>query len=314
MSRIAVLLVSLLGTLSVALGYVVAADDSGKYLSAASATQIIVSTDYGSTWNATLGAGTWSQLTSDGSGKNLALVATCNSGGSCITPFLSKNGGLTWTTASSAPYDNWYSVASDGTGNKLAAAGGSNVYLSNDGGSSWLAASLSQGYTGTGVAYSADATKIVYSYMNYISMHVNGIWEETPSPSARWGSLGTDTTGTVIAGAYDIGYYSGGNHDKGVYISVNGGFAYSAIVVSTTEVFYGLSVNDDGTYVFYGGTGGLYVYNVAKKTIAKSDFPSSSTNIVYSIASSKTGKYVVASSSANIWVSSNYGVNFKLVK
>jgi len=302
-------LLAILGTLSVTSGYLVASDDSGKYLYAASATYgIQISQDYGSTWNQTGSPGTYWSASSDSSGKNLMTTAICN--GNCVAPLMSHDGGITWKASASAPNDNYFGGASDGTGKHLVAAGTNDLYVSNDGGSTWRGAGMA-GFQGTAVAYSADGSKFIYSYKNYISMHVNGIYEETPSPEAHWISLSTDATGKVIAGAYDIGYYPNAGQTKAIHLSLDGGFSYSTLVTNTGATTYStVLVTDDASLVFYATTAGVYQYNLAKKTTTKANYTSGGT----ALAASKTGKYVVVSSSTNIWVSSDYGINFKLVK
>lgn len=69
---------------------------------------------------------------------------------------------------------------------------------------------------------------------------------------------------------------------------------------------------NDASLVFYGGSNGLYVYNVAKNTTTKPVLPTGFT--IYDIAASKTGQYVVAASMSNIYVSSDFGVTFAQTK
>lgn len=308
MFRVAVFLVALFGLLSCSFGYIVTSDDTGKYLAAANQkTGVKVSSDFGATWVQTSQNGaTWSGLTSDGTGKKLALSATCTSGGYCFAPVVTADQGATWTF-SSGPFDNYYSIASDGSGNKLVSAGGNNIYVSYDAGATWGATSLKQGYSGTAVAYSADGSTFVQSYMNYISVHVNGTFQETPSLAARWNSLSTDATGKVIVGAYDTVY--SGAQSKGIYLSTNTGSSYTPLVTNTgSTTYYCVYVTDDASLVFYGATGAMYQYNVAKKTTTLVNLPGAT---ISSIAASKNGKYVVVSDGNYVYVSSDYGINYK---
>lgn len=318
-------LVCLFGFVSGAFGYSgnwtgVASDDSGKYLAASSSAQgnypgnVFISTDYGTTWTAEAPTFPWMAVASDASGKMLAAAGTCYPGGSCGSPYMSTDGGQNWATSAGFK-NNYYGIGSDSSGQRLIAVAGGNVYGSGDGGASWgVASGLQSGYADNVAAYSGDGSTRVVSYMEYITVNNNANnlgWVQTPTVTARWRGVSTDYTGKVIAGAYDLRYGSGGNYESGFVVSTDGGASYTTVKLTNEgEKYYSVSVNDNANYVFCGGSNGIYVYNIAKKTVTQSAAPAGG---YYSIASSKDGKYVIASS-GSLYHSSDYGATFQLVK
>jgi len=326
MFRVAVFLVALLGLLSSAFsGYVVTSDDTGKYLAAAGGSnsksyQVLVSTDYGQTWNSTSASDQqrWVGIASDGSGKRLALSAYANEAGQTTLPYTSTDEGATWVKSlTTGQSSSNYKIASGGNGDHLVVGMANDLYTSDNGGAYWYTTGAYKYAYGTGVAYSADSSVIVYSSNQYISKHkVGSAWgyEFYNSPAALWTSLSTSSNGSVAAGAYNTGYYANAHDDKGVYITTDWATFTPLAKASYPVAFYDVSVTDDGSLVYYGGSGGVYVYNVSTKTTVQSDLPATTDAPVYSIATSKTGKYAVVGAGLNIWTSSNYGKNFKIVK
>ena len=326
MFPVVVFLVALLGLLSTALGsgYMVTSDDSGKNLAAIefpssnSLNGFVVSSDYGKTWNSSSVSyqQKWWSLASDSSGIRLALFAPTDSSGHNHFPLNSKDEGVTWTEGSghgTTPVG--YMVASDGSGNKLIMSSMNDIYASDDGGSTWSAEGVPDFDYGSAVAYSADGSTIVYHSNNRISKHkAGGDWASYGSPEASWNSLSTSSKGTVTAGCYNVGYYANANDDRGVYITKDWVTFTPLVVTSGPTTFNAVSVTDDGSLVYYGGSGGVYVYNVSSNATVHSDLVASTSVAVWSIATSKTGKYAVVGTGANIWTSSNYGKNFKIVK
>lgn len=327
MFRVAVFLIALFGLLSAVVGtagYWLVSDDSGKYLAAldhmtANQYNVIVSNDYGKTWNSSSASSmhVWIGLATDGSGKKLALSALPDSSGTNYLPYISKDEGATWVEGqvNGGGTPNCYKIASDGTGTNLVVGTFNDIYASTDGGTTWDAQNVASYDYGTDIAYSADGSTVVYSSYQKISMHRAGsFWGFGDSPAASWISLSTSIKGTVGAGSYNIGYYYNAHDDRGVYITKDWVTFTPLVVTSGPTTFNAVSVTDDGSLVYYGGSGGVYVYNVSSNATVHSDLVASTSVAVWSIATSKTGKYAVVGTGANIWTSSNYGKNFKIVK
>jgi photosystem II stability/assembly factor-like uncharacterized protein len=317
-------LILLLSGLSAALGVSgnwtgVASDSTGQYLTASSSKSgsyyghVFTSDDYGATWISKAPALPWSGIASDSTGKLLFAEDTCTTSSACNGPFMSTDRGDTWVSATKPPQkDNYYAASSDSTGSKLVTAGGEGVWHSSDGGASWFRFNLDQGYNGNVAAISGDGKTYLLDYMEYLTVTTDGgkSWKTLKVPEARWRGMSVDYSGKILTGAYDQAYGSGGNYDSAWYLSTDGGATVTAVKdVNDGEKFYSVSANADGTYVFCGGSSGIYVYNVATKQVTKSTAPA---NGYYSIASSKTGKYVLAAS-GSLWLSSDYGTTFTQV-
>jgi len=270
MFRVTVFLVTLFGSLSVALGYfAVSSDDSGQFLAAADRNDgIYVSSNYGAkwSWSTTHTSNTWTGLSSDGSGKKLTLSS------SATLPYISSDGGASWNKSVSGHSTSSSNVAADGSGKNLVLAGNDDLYLSSDSGSNWAAVNLKPFPSVQAIDFSADGSTIIYSYNSYISVAKNGKWlGPTASPSAVWYAVSTNKDGSVIAGViYDenANFDPNAKAQRGVYLSTDGGASYTALAVSSAsyEYFYAVEVSDDGSLLYYGGSGGLWVYHIATKT------------------------------------------------
>lgn len=326
MFRNFLLLTTLLGFLSAAFATngnwtMVTTDDSGKYLTASSSEagsypgNIFTSNDYGSTWAVSSFSYPWMGVASDSTGQKLVAVGQCYPGGSCGAPYETIDRGVNWIAPTSADHkDNYYDVSSDAAGVNVVSSAGGNVYHTGNGGSTWGRYNLDSGYCGTAVAISGDGKTVAIDYKEYITFTKDGgnSWTTAANtPTARWRRIAADYSGDVISGAYDMRYGSGGNFDSGWVLSDNGGATWTSLKMTTDgEKYYSVAASADGAYVFCGGSSGIYIYNVAKKTITKS---SAGAYGYYSITASKTGQYVLASS-GGLYLSTDYGATFKLVK
>jgi photosystem II stability/assembly factor-like uncharacterized protein len=316
-------LILLLSGLSAALGVSgnwtgVAIDSTGKYLTASSSRSgsyyghVFTSDDYGATWVSKAAALPWSGIASDSTGKLLFAEDTCTTSSACNGPFMSTDRGDTWVQPTKPPQkDNYYAASSDATGTKLLTAGGEGIWSSSDAGATWGRFNLEMGYNGIAAAISGDGKTYLIDYKEYMTVAADGgPWKPLKTPEAHWRGLSVDYSGKILTGAYDYAFGSGGNYDSAWYLSTDGGATVAAVKeVNQGEKFYSVSANADGTYVFCGGSAGIYVYNVATKQVTKSNAPASG---YYSIASSKTGKYVLAATSG-LWLSSDYGATFAQV-
>jgi len=169
---------------------------------------LFISTNFGSTWAATLGSTTWRSVASSYNGLKLAAAVY---GGDIYT---STNGGNTWSAGPTS--GNWTSVASSADGNKLAAVvTGSKVYTSTNSGSSWTPQSGSP--AAFAVASSADGVKLA------AVVNGGGIWtsgnsgitwqQQTNAPTANWYSISSSASGgQLIAAANGFTVYVSGNY------------------------------------------------------------------------------------------------------
>lgn len=320
MFRTALSLFTVLGTLSTAFGYQVTSDDSGKYLAAIGSPlkDALISKDYGSTWTVSDSNNNWSCATSDSTGKKLN-VASSQSGS---YPYYSKNEGATWnvTNPSNAAQGIGYlSIASDASGDYVWATGTIGAYQSRDGGYSW--SSYQGGGTyGLAAAVSGDGSTAYIGFNNVISYYSKSATTKydqfvpTNVEEAYWSSISTDYTGRVIAGSFNM---MPGYANDGVYISEDRGATYFDLrLTNTGTTFNGVKVTSDGTMLYYVGSSGVRAYNFTSKTTVTGvlDKPTTSGNPLSSVSASKNGKYVVIGSYDHVWVSSDYGVNFKQTK
>jgi hypothetical protein len=297
----------------------VASDSTGQFLTASSSKSgsyyghVFTSDDFGATWVSKAAALPWTSVSSDATGNKLFAEDTCTTSSACNGPFMSTDRGETWVQPSKPPAkDNYYSASSDATGTKLVTAGGEGVWTSGNGGDTWGRFNLDQGYNGIVAAISGSGSTYLIDYKEYMTVTTDGgkSWKTLNTPEASWRGLSVDYSGQVLTGAYDKAYGSGGQFLSAWYVSTDGGATMTA-VQSTNDgaKFYSVSANSDGTYVFCGGSDGIYTYNIAKKTVTKF---ASNYGGFYAITSSKTGKYVLAAS-GGLWLSSDYGASFKQV-
>lgn len=317
MFRISLFIVTVLGTLSSAFGWAVASDATGRYVTAAGSdanSHVIFSSDYGNTWNNTSNKGfAWTGITSDKTGQKLVTVADCSSG--CSLPTYSEDEGATWTTttADNGAKDSYYGVASDATGDQVVAVGSQGVYFSSNGGASWQANKVPGRMVDYGktVAVSADASTVIINLNNYLSRWDTSTssWVKLLDVSAWWNSISTDATGTVMAASYDNTY--GETYTHGVYFSTDKGKTFTEFTdKGATESFHGVSVSDDGSMIFYSGSSSVRAYNVATKTTVKNTATAGPT----AVDCSSNGQYVVLGSTNQLFVSSDYGYSYALVK
>ena len=117
-----------------------ASDRTGKYLIVADGGDntivgfLYTSSSYGTSWTKQSVSGYWTSVASDGSGKYLVAADDGNSASNVIGALYTSNDyGVTWTKQSG----NVRAVASDITGQYLAATERSTILLSSDYGTTW---------------------------------------------------------------------------------------------------------------------------------------------------------------------------------
>jgi len=173
---------------------------------------VYASTDSGVNWtlqtNGLLPMLGYDYIASSADGSKLVAAA----GGSTNGPiFTSTNSGVNWAEATNAPLARWYSVASSADGNVLMACAyfGGNVYLSTDGGVTWVKTSLPTNNWNS-VAESADGTRMVALANSglsnfgtgrggiYTSADSGASWVSNNVPSGAWTCAAMSADGNEI--------------------------------------------------------------------------------------------------------------------
>jgi hypothetical protein len=173
---------------------------------------IWVSTNSGTTWlsNNVPGVSFFGSvaLSADGN-KLVAVVGDYSSAGPI---YISTNSGVT-LTQTTAPTNNWMSVASSADGTKLVAAAmnseGGFIYASTDSGLTWALTGAPTNNNWVTVASSADGSKLVAaSWYAFVSNHIYGCvytstnfgmtWTSNNVPDAQWQSVAASADGTRL--------------------------------------------------------------------------------------------------------------------
>jgi hypothetical protein len=169
--------------------------------------------------------------------------------------YTSTNSGITWTQTS-APSNNWVSVASSADGSKLVAAsapvfinGGwaGPIYTSTNSGMTWISNNAPNELWDS-VASSADGTKLVAAAQNapiYTSTNFGTTWISNNTPSQTWLCVASSADGNklVAAALYDASFNPGSIYSTYtaptplMKLTLSGGnLAFSWIVPSTNFV------------------------------------------------------------------------------
>jgi len=131
----------------------------------------------------------------------------------------------TWTQTS-APSNDWVTVASSADGSKLVAAAGlanggdGLIYISTNSGVDWMQTSAPPDSWAT-VASSADGTKLVAAASGdliYTSTNSGFDWVAASVPSNNWSSVVSSADGATLAAAAN---------DDGIYFSTNSGLDWT---------------------------------------------------------------------------------------
>jgi hypothetical protein len=210
-------------------------------------------------------------------------------------------------TQTSAPYSNWYSIASDSTGQYLAA--GQNpgyIYTSSNYGSNWTQTSAYSDSSGwTSIAsdstgqYLAAVVRGVDGYIHTSSNYgVN--WTQITAPySEGWASIASDSTGQYLAVVGFGGY---------IYTSNNYGSSWTQRTSAPTEPWWSIASDSTGQYLaVVQNPGPIYTSINYGASWSQTSAP---TAAWWSIASDSTGQYL-ASVNGSIFTSIDYGSNWK---
>jgi hypothetical protein len=199
--------------------HLLASSADGSKLAGITPTTIWVSTNSGLTWlsNSVPGASFLGCVTFSADGtKLLAAVGEANNGESITGPiYISTNLGATMTPTT-APTNDWASVASSADGTKLIAAGGivfqgGYIYASTNSGLTWTLTDAPTNNLWVSVASSADGSKIVaaswgayfpasgYGYGSvYTSTNWGMTWTSNSVSSAQWESVASSADGNRL--------------------------------------------------------------------------------------------------------------------
>lgn len=169
--------------------------------------------------------------------------------------------------ATSAPNNDWYSLACSSDGTKLVALGQQPglIYASTNSGSTWF-------FTGapsnnwTCVASSADGAKLVATTASIYSTGHGGAhggpiytssdsgltWQATTAPSNQWSSVASSADGSTLVAA---AVYNNFNTERGlIFVSSNSGAGWTA-TSAPTNFWYSVACSADGTRLVAGATG-----------------------------------------------------------
>lgn len=153
----------------------------------------------------------------------------------------STNAGQTWRQ-STAPADNWYSVASSANGtNVVAVALDGSIWTSTNSGTTWISRtnvpnaywfSVASSCSGTNLFAADDEGGIWASTNSGVS------WAPTTAPNEYWESVALSSDGTkVVAVAWD----------DGIWISTNSGAAWMQTDASSDDEWFAAACSADGT-------------------------------------------------------------------
>lgn len=186
---------------------------------------IYSSTDKGVTWTkasvpggATMGLACVA-LSSDGT-KMVAGGHTdyVNTGSGFI--FISTDSGTSWTKTS-APWEDWNSIASSADGKKLAATCYYGIWVSTNSGSTWVQTiGKPPGPSWLRIATSSDGTRLIATdTVNiYTSTNSGFNWNSNNIPGVQWGCVASSSEGKKLV--------AGGLSSNGIYISTNSGLTW----------------------------------------------------------------------------------------
>jgi photosystem II stability/assembly factor-like uncharacterized protein len=237
------------------------------------AAPIYVSTNGGATWtNTTAPLSTWQSVACSADGSRLAAVSAQG------WVYTSSDGGGAWASNNLPTGITWSAVTSSADGTKLAIAGsGSGIYISANGGTNW-SPSDAPATNWTGLASSADGSRMVavqagdYLHFNgsiYTSTNAGTNWWLTTAPAAEWFSVASSADGSRLAAtAFHINSLGPGP----IYLSTNAGLTW-APSGAPPEYWNSIASSADGSKLVAAGNGALYTSADFGATWAASSVP-----------------------------------------
>ena len=233
-------------------------DDGTKLACTTLGNKIWISTDSGITWAEKANTGAWRRIASSADGTKLVAAKW----GSNL--WKSDDSGETWTeitTTVGGWGKNWYGVAMDSTGTKIAAVTQTTgkIQISTDSGATWVERGTSIDHRV--ITVSSDFTKMAtFSYNGniWISNDSGVTWTEnttSPGSTKAWYDIKSSADGTTLIASV------GGGH---VYTSIDSGSNWAEHTDNnTSRNWYGVAITDDGSALFATAKG----YNIWKAPI-----------------------------------------------
>jgi hypothetical protein len=297
---------------------------------------IYLSTNSGANWMpGTAPNNAWSCVAASADGTRLVAAASVlrSYGGAVLSGdgliYRSTNSGTSWY-ATSAPSDNWKSIACSSDGTRLVAAvdisvntNAGLIYVSTNSGSTWMQTRTGNGFTS--VASSADGARLVAAdpcaclwngfecigfccctldnQQIYVSTNSGATWTASGAPAARWQSVVSSADGLTLAAAYTFTFSPGGvslSQDGGANWATAGldGHSWTAISCSADgQRLVAASLNGQLTTLPYVGP-----WHTATA-------PATSWAAV---TSSGDGKKLVATDGAQIYRSTDSGISWSM--
>jgi len=257
-------------------------------------------------------SGGWRSIASSDDGMKL-IAANWN----VNTIQTSSNGGVTWTahTLGRWPFN---AVASSADGMTLYAAGAS-IFVSTDGGASWVERSATAGGSSwLSIVSSADGTKLVagkYGYI-YTSTDSGITWTEHASMgNGYWWDVASSPDGTSLIVADNTG---SDNNGGSVYTSTDSGVTWTERSTLGKRIWDGIAISADGSkmaisvnYDSANDTGG-YIYTSIDGGATWIERTSAGVRYWNGIASSADGSKLVVTDgdSGSVYTSTDSGVTW----
>jgi len=187
----------------------------------------------------------------------------------------------TWTQTS-APSNNWVSVASSADGCKLVAA-----------------ASASSESVTTSPGGRSLTTNYFYSDgLIYISTNSGADWIQSGAPSNNWSAVASSTDGTKLVAAASGDF---------IYTSTNSGFDWN-VTSAPSNSWAAVASSADGTKLFAAANGdGIYFSTNSGLDWTESDAPITNWN---SISCSADGTKEIAANGSQVWISEDSGATW----
>jgi len=212
--------------------------------------------------------------------------------------------GIPSAALSSAPSENWQSIASSAGGTHLAAViGGGGIYSSTNSGFAWTWSSAPS-TNWASIASSADGTRLAAVASDggiYTSTNSSFTWTQSSAPTQGWSSIASSADGTRLAAV---------SYGVGIYTSTNGGGTWTPSLPSFQVYWSSIASSADGMRLAAVNQGGdIFTSTNAGGTWTPSSAPGEAW---ISIASSADGTRLAAVelSLGYIWTSADGGVTW----
>jgi photosystem II stability/assembly factor-like uncharacterized protein len=156
--------------------------------------------------------------------------------------YTSTDAGQTWKETS-APWENWYSIASSSNGTNIFAAGYYSVWCSTNVGQSWYAyAPGPNPGVWNKVACSTNGTKLLAADLIqlYTSTNSGLNWNLTSAPSNYWRSIASSADGTKLVAGND-------QHTGLIFASTNSGLTWLPTSAPSNTYWSVITSSADGT-------------------------------------------------------------------